>query len=94
MMNLITATELRTNTKGFIDFLLNGEEVQIVHRSKIIGVVKPKKVKGETFDVETFMRLTSKINLPILSDREIDKKYRAAMIKKHGKHLSGRKYNF
>lgn len=86
-MNLITTTELRTKTNDLVEFLLSGEEVQIVHRSKLIGTVKPKKVKAERFDPEKAMKIATKLRYPILSDTEIDKRYRAAMMKKHGKHL-------
>ena len=87
-MNIITATELRTKSKELVETLLNGEEVKFVHRSKIIGTFKPTKTKGKGFDPDAFMKITAKINHPVLTDREIDKRYRAAMIKKHGKYLS------
>ena len=86
-MNLITSTELRTKTNELVELLLNGEEVKLVHRSKIIAIVKPTKKSEIGFDANTFMKITAKINHPILTDEEIDKRYREAMIKKHGKHL-------
>jgi hypothetical protein len=88
-MNLITATELRTKTKELVEALLNGEEVGFVHRSKIIGVFKPKKPVGKPFDTKKVMAIAAKLieKYPILTDKEIDKRYREAMMKKHGKHL-------
>lgn len=92
-MNIITATELRTKTKDLFEALLSGEEVTVVHRSKIIGVFKPKKVPPKLFDAEAFMKITRDINLPILSDEELDKRYRAAMMKKHGKYIRRYKHS-
>ena len=87
-MNVITATELRTKTKSLIESLLNGEEISVVHRSKVIGVFKPKKEKLKTFNSKKAMEIAAKLNYPTLTDKEIDKRYRAAMMKKHGKYLS------
>lgn len=89
-MNTITATQLRTKTRKLIEALLDGKEVSLIHRSKVIGVFKPKK-SAKTFDAKKFMEITNHLNHPILTDAEIDKRYRAAMIKKHGKYLSRHK---
>lgn len=92
-MNLITATELRTKTKDLFEALLNGEEISLVHRSKIIGTFKPKRTGPKPFDAEAFMKITKNINLPILSDEELDKRYRAAMMKKYGKYIRRHKHS-
>jgi len=42
-MNTITATELRTKTKWFVNTLLKGEKIIIIYRSKIIATVIPTK---------------------------------------------------
>lgn len=87
VMNVITATELRTKTKELFEAMLNGEEISVIHRSKVIGVFKPKKQGPVVFDAKKVMAITKNINYPILTDEEIDKRYREAMMKKHGKHL-------
>lgn len=85
-MNLITTTELRTKTNSLVQALLGGYEVGVIHRSKIIGTFKPANTEPpKKFDAEKFIKLVKKMNLPKLSDQEIDKRYREAMIKKHGK---------
>lgn len=87
-MNLITTTELRTKTKSLVESLLNGEEIKVVHRSKIIGTFKPETAEApKTFDVKKFKRIAEKLNLPHLTNKQIDARYREAMIKKHGKGL-------
>ena len=86
-MNTITATELRTKTKNLVEALLNGEEISVIHRSKVIGVFKPKKQGPVTFDAKKFTEIVEKMNSPKRTMAEIDKRYRAAMMRKHGKHL-------
>lgn len=90
-MNLVTFTELRTKSNEILQLLQMGKEIDLIHRSKVVGTIKPKKIKSKGFDAEAFMKITAKINHPILTDKEIEKRYRAAMMKKHGKHLSGHK---
>ena len=86
-MNIITATELRTKTKELFEAMLNGEEISVVHRSKVIGVFKPKKTKGKIFDAKKFGEIVEKMNVPRLSQEDREKRYRGAMMKKHGKHI-------
>ena len=43
-MNLITTTELRTRTSELIKALLAGESVDLIHRSQILGEIKPKNI--------------------------------------------------
>ena len=87
IMNTITATELRTKTKELFEAMLNGEEISVGHRSKVIGVFKPKKQGSVVFDAKKFSEIVEKMNSPKRTMAEIDKRYRAAMMKKHGKHL-------
>lgn len=92
-MQLITTTELRTRSKDLITALLAGQSVGLIHRSKIIAEVKPKLTKPKIFsakDYEEIMVVSKKLNLPKLSDKEIDQRYREAMMKKHGQNLSRR----
>lgn len=84
-MNTITATELRTKTKDLMEALLNGEEISVIHRSKVIGVFKPKKQGPVVFDAKKFTEIVEKMNVPKLSQKEREKRYISAMIKKHGK---------
>lgn len=86
-MYLITTTELRTKSKKLVSALSEGKSVDLIHRSKVIGEIKPKR-NGKPFDAKNFLKLVQKLNLPKLSDKEIEKRYREAMKKKHGKSLS------
>lgn len=85
-MNLITTTQLRTNTKELVAAFLAGQELKVIHRSKIIGVFKPAENEPlKTFDAKKVELIAKKLNLPHLTDKEIDRRYRKAMEKKHGK---------
>ena len=86
-MNTITATELRTKTKDLMEALLKGEEVSLIHRSRVIGVFKPRKKAPKLFNAKEFTKIAEKMNLPKLSREEREKRYRNAMMKKHGKSI-------
>jgi len=88
-MNLITTTQLRTNTKELVAAFLAGQELKVIHRSKIIGVFKPVENRPlKVFDAKKFGEITKKLNLPHLTEEEREKRYRSAMEKKHGKGIS------
>lgn len=86
-MNLLTTTELRTKTSELVNLLLSGNEVTIVHRSKIIGTIKPK-YEGKPFNAKTFTLLSKKLNLPILSETDRMANYRSHIAKKYVKDIS------
>ena len=88
-MNLITTTELRTKTKKLVESLLSGEEIKLVHRSKIIGTFRPEKANtAKIFNAKRFSSIVRKLNLPRLTEKEREKNYQDAMRKKHGKGIS------
>jgi len=88
-MNLITTTELRTKTKNLIDILATGQEVKLVHRSKIVATIKPQKKKdGKKFDPSKVLDAAKKLNLENISYKEAMKRYRKHIINKYGKGLS------
>jgi hypothetical protein len=90
-MQLITTTELRTKSRELVNLLLSGKSVDLIHRSKVIAEVRPKKseIKIMTAErIDEIKRLAKKMNLPKLSYREREKRYRDAMMKKHGQNFS------
>lgn len=87
-MQYITTTELRTKSKKLVEVLREGQSVDLVHRSKVVGEIKPKIYDPKPFDPDRFAKFASKLNLPKLSYKERERRYRAAMIKKHGQGLS------
>ncbi len=87
-MQVITTTQLRTRSKQLVKALSEGQSVDLIHRSKIVGEIKPKNYDPKPFDPDKFIKIVEKLNLPHLPPRQIEARYKAAMTKKHGKSLS------
>ena len=87
-MNLITTTDLRTKVPLLLQALIRGESVELIHRSKIVGEIKPKKRNPKPFNPERFLKAISKLKLPKLSQKQMEKNYREHMMEKYGKGLS------
>ncbi|MBI3559670.1 hypothetical protein HY087_00895 [Candidatus Gottesmanbacteria bacterium] len=87
-MNLITSTQLRTKVPEVIATLLAGGSVDLVHRSQIVGAITPKVPQTKTISVRELQKKIDALDLPRITDKEIDRRYRSAMMKKHGQGLS------
>lgn len=89
-MNYITTTDLRTKSSKLVYTLAKGNSVSLVHRSRIIGEIKPKKqVKTLTKqDIEDLKKLAAELNLPKTTYAEREERYRTHLMKKYGKNLS------
>jgi antitoxin (DNA-binding transcriptional repressor) of toxin-antitoxin stability system len=87
-MNHITTTDLRTKSSELIASLENGKSVSLVHRSKIVGKIMPASdVTNKKINAKSLQETISNLDLPQLSSDEIDKRYRKAMMQKHGKSI-------
>ena len=88
-MNYITTTQLRTKTKELLRTLKQGQTVDLIHRSKVVGEFRPLEVERPIFKVIELKKLLKDLpSLPRLSIKEQERQYRAAMERKHGKGLS------
>ena len=89
-MQYITTTDLRTKSSQLVKTLRSGGSVTLIHRSKIIGEVTPKKaVKPFTEEsVKTLKRIAEELNLPKTSYKQREKIYRKHLMDKYGKNLS------
>ena len=88
-MQYITFTQLRTESNKLAKSLENGEEVKLVRRSEVVGRVIPEReAKIKTIHAKKLEAKIQKLNLPSLTFKEIDRRYRIAMMKKHGQGLS------
>lgn len=88
---MITTTELRTKMPDVIMALLAGESVNIIHRSKIIGEIKPQKYQNKPLtqkDIEEIKAAAKRMNLPKLTDKQLARNYRKHMMQKYGKGIS------
>jgi len=87
-MQVITTTQLRTRSKELVKLLQEGQSIDLIHRSKVVGEIKPKIYDPKPFDPDKFAKIVAKLNLPKLTPRQREARYRAAMMKKHGQGLS------
>lgn len=85
----ITTTELRTKSAELVSLLAAGSDVNLVHRSQIIGRVIPKDTNRiKTISAKKLQRKINKLDFPRLTAVEIDRRYRLAMMEKHGQGIS------
>ncbi len=89
-MQVITTTELRTKSKELVKALQEGQSVDLIHRSKVVGQIKPKMYDPKPFDPEAFEKAVRGLNLPKTSYAQREKIYRKHLMEKYGKGISGR----
>lgn len=87
-MNYITTTQLRTETPELITALMYGQNVNLIHRSQVIGEIRPKKTATKTFDADSFIKAVKALNLKPTTQTEREKNYRSHLEKKYGKNIS------
>lgn len=88
-MEYITTTQLRTRSSQLVNSISKGNTVSLVHRSKVIGRIVPDNNAAiKTINAKSLAEKVDKLGLPKLTLEEIDRRYRIAMIKKHGKGIS------
>lgn len=89
-MQFITTTDLRTKSTQLVSALQNGETVSLIHRSKFVGEIMPKKADGRIFDAKKFAELVGELGLLSISHKQRQRIYGAHLEKKYGKNISGR----
>ncbi len=88
-MQYITFTQLRTRSNELALSLEKGEEIKLIRRSEVIGRAIPEReTKIKIIHAKALEAKIQKLNLPSLTFKEIDRRYRIAMMKKHGQGLS------
>jgi len=90
-MNYITTTDLRTKSSQLVKDLAKGNSVSLIHRSKILGIIKPVQKKSKTMtkaNIQKLKKLAKQLDLPDLSYEEREKKYRKHLLEKYGKSIS------
>lgn len=87
-MQYITTTELRTKSRRLVEILREGRSVDLVHRSKVVGEIRPKIYDPKPFNSAKFLKTVKALNLPRLSKRQIETRYRKHMMEKYGKGIS------
>lgn len=87
-MNMITTTDLRTKVPLLLQALVRGDSVELIHRSKIVGEIKPKMRIPKPFNPDRFIAAVSKLNLPKLTMKQARSNYRKHLEKRYGKDIS------
>ena len=88
-MQYITTTELRTKSKELIKLLQEGYSVNLIHRSKVVGEIKPVHTGLKTItDIEAFKKALDAIKpKKIIPKSQREKIYRKHLEEKYGKPL-------
>jgi hypothetical protein len=87
-MNYITSTQLRTNTSSFIEALLAGKTIDLIHRSKKLGTLTLEQSSTKTTNHQRLANNIKTLNLPHLSSEQMKKNYHQHMMQKYGQGLS------
>ncbi|MBI4226110.1 hypothetical protein HY612_03280 [Candidatus Roizmanbacteria bacterium] len=87
-MQYITTTDLRTKTPELINTLKQKGEVSLIHRSKIVGIIKPVEDQPKPFNVKAFKQFVKDLHLPQTTYKQRETIYRKHLMKKYGKNLS------
>ncbi len=86
-MNYITTTELRTKSSELIYSLKKGKAVSLVHRSKIVGIIKPVQDEPKTMtagDIMEIQKLAISVKLPKMTYKQRENSYGENLRKKYG----------
>ena len=85
----ITFTELRTKAQNLAKALEKGEEIKLVRKSRIVGKIIPdNNTTVKAIDAKKLQAKIDRLDFPSLNSNEIDRRYRIAMMKKHGQGIS------
>lgn len=87
-MDYITMTQLRTKSKDLAKALQEGYSIDLIHRSKVIGEIRPKIYDPKPFNPDKFLKTARKLNVPNLSYKERERRYRKHLTEKYGKGIS------
>lgn len=89
-MDTITTTNLRTQSSLLVNTLKKGGVVSLIHRSKVVGLIKPQK-EAKTLtktDIKQIRDIAQNLDLPKMSYEKRELLYRKQLIDKYGKGLS------
>jgi hypothetical protein len=87
-MNQITTTQLRTHSSALIEALLAGKSIELIHRSKKLGVISLSKTSEHHTDYKRLIKNVKALNFPFISYANREKMYRKHLMEKYGQGLS------
>lgn len=85
-MQYISTTDLRTKTSILIEALKRGSTITLIHRSQVVGEIRPTKTRAaRPFDPDRFAATLKRLPaLPRLSYQEREGRYRKHLEDKYG----------
>lgn len=87
-MKNITTTQLRTRSKQLVMALRDGEVVELIHRSTVIGKIQPIEPVRKVFNAKRMKKIVEDLNLPYIARDKREKLYRKHLEEKYGKGIS------
>ncbi len=90
-MNYVTATDLRTKASQIIKDLKQGASMSLIHRSKVIGIIKPV-YEPKPFNAKAFKQVVKDLNLPKTTYAQREKIYRKHLMEKYKRSLKSSDY--
>ena len=89
-MNNITTTELRTKVPQVVENLLKGYNFTLIHRSKVVGAIIPKRPEqNKPINPKKFAATLKKLEpTKKMSYKKLMKRYEHYMMYRHGPNLS------
>lgn len=87
-MQYITVTELRTKTPQLVKALKSGHTVKLIHRSQVVGDIRPSPKVFKPLDVTALKSAIKALNLPHLTPEQRAENYRRHFEEKYVKCLS------
>ena len=88
-MDYITTTDLRTKSSQLVSQLKKGKTVSLIHRSQVIGEIKPAQKEAVTItDIKAFRAFLDSIRpKKLIPRKDREKVYRKRLLEKYGKNL-------
>lgn len=87
-MDYITTTNLRTQSSKLVDDLKKGRSVSLVHRSKIVGVIKPAFLTAGQINLGNLRKFLARVKPEkLIPQQQRESVYRQNLLEKHGKDI-------
>jgi hypothetical protein len=86
-MQIITTTDLRTKSKQLVQTLKKGQSIELIHRSQLVGEIRPKIRDPKPFDPDKVARIAKSLDLQDFGSRRMEDNYRSYLTNKYGKNL-------
>ncbi len=83
-MNYITTTQLRTQTSAFVEALLAGKSIDLIHRSKNLGTLTLERSANKSTNYSRLAANITDLSLPYLTPKQVKSNYHKYLTKKYG----------